>query len=362
MSRRLALLVLLLVLTLGPTATAGADYRIGAGDVVHVTVWGQGDLTKDYPITIDGYLPFPLIGRVKADGLTVQQLAEQIRVLLEKDYLVNPQVVVAVKDYLSQKVQILGEAEKPGLYYLTGPTTVVEMLSRAGGLGKTAGRELMILRGGSATGGQGARGGLAILRLDMRKIMAGDTTHNIRVERDDMIFVPKAQSFFVLGEVKKPGTYALERETSILEAITQAEGFTDKAASSAVKVLRRAADGKQETVALDMSGSVPKEKFFKIQDGDTIMVPRGNSFFVFGEVKRPGVYQIDKDTNVLEAITIAGGFTDKAAAGRTRIIRTTPKGQEILYVDVNEILKKGQGERGLLLTENDVIVVPESFF
>jgi polysaccharide export outer membrane protein len=128
-----------------------------------------------------------------------------------------------------------------------------------------------------------------------------------------------------------------------------------------VKVLRRLPNGRHDTLALDMSGPVPKEKLFKINDGDTIMVPKGNTFFVFGEVRRPGAYQIDKDTNVLEAVTIAGGLTDKAAAGRTRIIRTGPKGQEVLYVDVNEMLKKGQGER-VLLMENDVVVVPESFF
>jgi polysaccharide export outer membrane protein len=361
MSSRVLILAISVVLwALTPAQVRAEEYTVGAGDVLTINVWGQGDLTKDYPVTIDGYVPFPLIGLVKASGLTVQQLAERIRVALEKDYLVNPQVVVSVKDYLSQKVQILGEAEKPGLYYLTGPTTLVEMLSRAGGLGKTAGRELVLLR--TAKGVPGTKGGLEILRLDLRKVMAGDTTNNIRVERDDMIFVPKAQAFFVLGEVRKPGTYAIEREMTILEAITQAEGFTDKAAASGVKILRRVADGKQETISLDMSGPVPKEKSFKVEDGDTIMVPKGNSFFVFGEVKKPGAYQIDKDTNVLEAITIAGGLTDKAAAGRTRIIRTTQKGQEILYVDVNEMLKKGQGDKSVLLTENDVIVVPESFF
>jgi polysaccharide export outer membrane protein len=355
-----ALVVLLIVLALAPAA-AMADYTIGSGDILSIGVWGHTDLSKEYPVTIDGFVPFPLVGSVKAEGLTVQQLSERLRVLLEKDYLVNPQVTVSVKEYLSQKVQILGEAEKPGLYYLTGPTTLVEMLSRAGGLGKTAGRELMVLR--TTKGGTpGGRAGLTILRLDMRKVMAGDVSNNIRVERDDMIFVPKVQAFFVLGEVRKPGTFAIERETTILEAITQAEGFTDKAASSGVKVLRRLVNGQQETIALDMSGAVPKEKQFRIHDGDTIMVPKGNSFFVFGEVRKPGAYQIDRDTNVLEAITIAGGFTDKAAAGRTRIIRTTARGQEILYVDVNEILKKGQSERTVLLLENDVIVVPESFF
>jgi polysaccharide export outer membrane protein len=361
MSPRLALLIVLSLCALLPAGAISQEYTIGPGDVLKVIVWGHDDLSKEYPVTTDGLLPFPLIGSVKVDGLTVKEAGERLRVLLEKDYLVNPQVIVSVKDYLSQKVQILGEAEKPGLYYLTGPTTLVEMLSRAGGLGKTAGRELLILRT-TKDERPGARAGTTILRLDMRKVMAGDVKDNVAVQPDDMIFVPKAQAFFVLGEVRKPGTYAIERDTNILEAITQAEGFTDKAAASGVKVLRRLPDGKQETVALDMSGAVPKEKGFKLQDGDTIMVPKGNSFFVFGEVKKPGAYQIDKDTNVLEAITIAGGLTDKAAAGRTRVIRTTAKGQEVLYVDVNEMLKRGQNAKTLHLVENDVIVVPESFF
>jgi polysaccharide export outer membrane protein len=363
MSRRnsVPILVLAVLAAILPVLGTAQEYTIGAGDIIKVTVWGQDDLSRDYPVSPDGYVPFPLLGRVKAEGSTAQELAERLRVALEKDFLVNPQVIVAVKEHLSQKVQILGEAEKPGLYYLTGPTTLVEMLSRAGGLGKTAGRELIVLR--TTKGARpGVAGGSTILRFDMRKVLAGDITDNMRVERDDMIFVPKAQAFFVLGEVRKPGTFPIEREMTILEAITQAEGFTDKAAASGVKVLRRMANGKQDTIALDMSGPVPKEKLYKIQDGDTIMVPKGNTFFVFGEVKRPGAYQIDKETNVLEAVTIAGGLTDKAAAGRTRIIRTGPKGQEVLYVDVNEILKKGRRDKSVLLMENDVVVVPESFF
>ena len=66
-----------------------------------------------------------------------------------------------------------------------------------------------------------------------------------------------------------------------------------------MKVLRRNADGKQETLALDLAGAVPKDKGFRLQEGDTVLVPKGNTFFVFGEVKKPGAYQLDKDTNVV---------------------------------------------------------------
>jgi len=339
----------------------GQEYTIGPGDVLKITVWGQDDLSKEYPVTLDGQVPFPLIGSVPAVGLTTTQFARRLRDLLEKDYLVNPQVIVAVSQYLSKKVHVLGEADKPGLFYLTGPTTLLEVLSKAGGVSKIAGKELVLVRA-QAAGPGGRAAGSSILRLDLRKIQAGDVKENILLENGDMMFVPKAQAFFVLGEVRSAGTFPLDKVTSVLEAVTIAGGFSGSAAPSGVKVLRRGASGRQETISLDLSGPVPKDKNFQIEDGDTVLVPKGNTFFVFGEVKKPGAYQLEKETNVLEGITIAGGFTDKAAPGRTRVIRTTEKGQQTLNIDMNDVIRRGQRDKAIRIIENDVIVVPESFF
>ena len=104
---------------------AAQEYTIGPRDVLGVAVWGQSDLSRDYGVDPDGYIPFPLIGRVKAAGSTPKELAAHLTELLGKDYLVNPQVIVWVKEYLSQQVQVLGAAEKPGVYYLTWPTTLL---------------------------------------------------------------------------------------------------------------------------------------------------------------------------------------------------------------------------------------------
>jgi polysaccharide biosynthesis/export protein len=347
----LAGLLCLVVALLTAGAPVAQEYTIGPGDILKITVWGHDDLSKDYPVAQDGRVPFPLIGAVPAVGLTTTELAKRIRDLLEKDYLVNPQVIVGVKDYLSKKVNVMGEAEKPGLFYLTGPTTLLELLSKAGGLSKNAGKDLVLVR----TEG-------TILRLDVRKIQSGDVKENLLLQNGDMMFVPKASAFFVLGEVNKPGTFPLDKETTVLEAVTLAGGYGATAAASGVKVLRRNADGKQETIALDLSGAVPKDKSFRLQEGDTVLVPKGNTFFVFGEVKKPGAYQLDKETNVLEGITIAGGFTDKAAPGRTRVIRTDERGQQTINIDMNDIIRRGQRDKAIRLLENDVIVVPESFF
>ena len=139
-------------------------------------------------------------------------------------------------------------------------------------------------------------------------------------------------------------------------------GFTDKASAAGTKVIRKLPDGTQDTISVDLSGNIPADRQTRIADGDTIVVPRGNAYFVFGEVKKPGEYQLGKDTTILEAISAAGGFTDKASPGRTKVIRTSPKGQQTIEVDMNEIIKRGRRDKSIPLIENDVVVVPESFF
>jgi polysaccharide biosynthesis/export protein len=279
--RPLTLLLVAVLLAHGPAVPVSAqEYVIGSRDILKVTVWGQDDLSKEYPVDPDGSVAFPLVGRIQAVGLTPTAFAGALRAALEKDYLVNPQVLVSVKEFQSQKVHVNGEAEKPGVYFLSGPATVRDILSRAGGLSKTAGAHVLLVRGEGARAAAAQPAGPTSRRLDVARVMSGDPSENLAVA-----------------------------------------------------------------------------------DGDSIVIPKGNTFFVFGEVRKPGVYALDKDTNVLEGITLAGGFTDKASPGRVRVIRTTPEGgQEVISVDINAVLKRGQRDRAISLRENDVVVVPESFF
>ncbi len=281
MPRSLSLLLTALLLAVGPGALAPAEEDvIGSRDVLKVTGCGQYDLSKEYPVDPDGYAAIPLVGRVMAAGLTPTAFAAALRTALEKDYLVNPQVLVSVKEFQSQKVHVNGEADKPGVYYLQGPTTVRDVLSRAGGLSKTAGTQVLLVRGDDGKGATGQAGAPTTRRLDVARVMSGDTSENVAV-----------------------------------------------------------------------------------MDGDSIVIPKGNTFFVFGEVKKPGAYPLDKETNILEGITLAGGFTDKASPGRVRVIRSTAAGgQEVISVDMNDVIKRGQRDRAISLRENDVVVVPESFF
>src|SRR5207247_8133109 len=113
--------------------------------------------------------------------------------------------------------------------------------------------------------------------------------------------------------------------------------------------------GQEQVTVLDLSGSDARAREFPIRDGDTLLVPVGNTFYVLGEVKKPGAYQLDQLTTAIQAVAMAGGFAEKAAPGRTRVLRTYSDGrQETLLADLNEVVKR-EGTDNLLLQANDTL-------
>jgi polysaccharide export outer membrane protein len=200
--------------------------------------------------------------------------------------------------------------------------------------------------------------------VNLRRLLDGDASENLELTNGDTVIVPRLSSYFVQGEVLKPGAYVLDKDTNVLEAVTLAGGLTERAAPSEARIIHRKPDGSQETIAVDLAGSDGRARDVLLSEGDTLLVPvNQTTFFVLGEVKKPGAYQLNQATTALEGIALAGGFTEKAAPGRIKVIRTYRDGrQETLQVDLNEVIKRGRKDRDVPLSANDVIVVPESFF
>ena len=333
------------------------DYRIGPKDVLRITVWGHEDLTRLAVVSADGTFAFPLVGNVSAAGLTPGQIETRLRESLGKDYLVDPQVSVAVQEYRSQRVFVLGEAEKPGTYALTGRATLLDILSQAGGPSRTAGRQVVVVRFPKSEGPvtPGAAGSVT-LRANLKKLLDGDASENLVLQNGDTVFVPKVTSFFVLGEVQRQGAYAMDRETTLLEAVTLAGGFTDRAAPVGVRVLRKQPDGSQETMEVDLSGADPRAREMLLAEGDTLLIPRGNTFFVSGEIRRPGSFLLEKSTTAFGAVTVAGGFTDKAAQSQAKLIRRLPSGQEqTVVLDLSGVNPRA---RDFPLRDGDTLLIP----
>jgi polysaccharide export outer membrane protein len=353
-SRRLGAMALMLALLTGVDAQP-TEYRIGPNDVLKITVFGHEDLTRSATIGPDGTFSFPLVGSVPAAGLTAAQVELRLKELLGRDYLVDPQVSVSVQEYRSQRVFVLGEVEKPGAYALTGRVTLVDVLAQAGGPGKAAGRQIHVIRGGgsdrpSTPGASGA----TTIRIPLKRLLEGDPAENVVLQSGDTIFIPKTTSVFVLGEVVKPGAYSLEKDTTPLEAITLAGGLTETA-STGVRLLRRRADGSQETIELDLTGADPRARELLLVEGDTLLVPRGTSYFVSGEVRKPGAYPLGRTTTAFTAITTAGGFTDRAGAAQVKLIRRSGDREEALVLDLSGADPRA---RDLPLRDGDTLLVP----
>jgi len=219
------------------------DYVVGEGDLLRVTIYDHPDLMTIARIGGEGTILFPLIGQVRVSGMTVSEVSKKLAELLSDGYLVSPQVTVFIEEYRSQKVMVMGQVNRPGLYELKGYTTFLEVLSKAGDLTKDAGDRAIIKRKGES-----AETKEKIVTVDLRRLIEmGDTSQDIPVIDGDSIYVIKAGLFYVTGEVKKPDAYKFEEGTTILKAITMAGGFTDKASTGRVKVIRKI-KGKEEII------------------------------------------------------------------------------------------------------------------
>jgi polysaccharide export outer membrane protein len=248
------------------------EYSIGAGDVLLIHVWGHEDLTKEAVVSEKGTFSFPLVGELKAAGLNVKQLEAKLVRLLSNGYVVNPYVTVRVKGYKSKRVYVLGQVRSPGTYSLDKETSLIEIISMAGGVSDGAGWIIEVVRPSRKVLDKPVTPDEAkkedIIRVDVEGLLGGRPEDNIRVEGGDTIFIPKAAYYFIFGEVKKPGSYKLRRETTVLKAVILAGGFTEKASKRRIKIRRKEGD---KTIKVRVKLDDP------VLPQDTIIVPE--SFF-----------------------------------------------------------------------------------
>jgi len=246
-----------------------SNYVIGAQDVLNVSVFDQPDLTGKFTVNEDGSFTFPLVGRVQAAGLTLPQLEEELKKMLADGFFKNPQITVAVDQYRSQRVFVVGEVRNPGTYPLTGDMTLIEALARAGSTNDYAGSEVLIVRSRSDHPATGpvlpeAEAGAEVVRANMKELQSGKLSDNVQLRDGDTIFVPRAELVYVFGQVKNPGSYALQKDMTVLQALSLAGGLTDRGASGRLRVVR-IVNGKRTERKIELEDPVLA--------GDTIVVP-----------------------------------------------------------------------------------------
>lgn len=248
-----------------------ADYVVGPGDVLSISVLREPELTNKFPIAADGTLDFPWIGRISAGGRTIRSIEEEIsKRLLDGKFLVTPpEIRIQIQEFRSQFVYVQGEVQAQGMHSLTGVTTLQEMLGKVIVKG-TAGDEILLYRRKGepreVTGPiQDARDpNIEVIRVKKADLLSGRAAA-IVLRHEDTIEVPKAPSVFISGEVKAPAAYVLDGELNVLQVITMAGGPTERGDINKTDRLT-IVDGKQKWVRVKLTDIV--------RPGDTLRVGR----------------------------------------------------------------------------------------
>lgn len=266
-----------------------SDYRIGGYDVLSVIVYEEKDLSREnVRVTAEGDITFPLIGRVKVVDLTTTEVERLLaKILAEKEYLLDAHVSVMVVKYEGRKFSALGAVTNPGHYPLQARERVLDGISKAGGLAsvkQTGGREEpqaqegMIIR--TINPGKTDEKKI-VINFDLQGLLKGrEQNANIFLAEKDVLYIPSADFFYIIGEVKTPGSYAFtKKDITIAEAISMAGGFTRIASRNRTRIVRleKGIEKIFEVKMDEITKSGKMTQAMGIRPNDLIIVPE--SFF-----------------------------------------------------------------------------------
>jgi polysaccharide export outer membrane protein len=257
--------------------TSDLDYSIGAQDVLEIREYQLKDLDVTRRVDNDGSVTLPLLGKVMVGGLNPQQAEDAIALLLRERELVKiPQVTVNIKEYVSRRVSIQGAVDKPGLYPMFGPKTLLEMVGEAGGLNDRAGKKIIVQRPYAASGQDR-------VEIDIEELVYdGNPLLNVPLQPGDIVLVPYLQEVrvYVNGAVRNPGMYKfpVDQEATVLQAVTAAGGATERADESRVAIVRRHESGTRQVFKVNLNRvKKGKEEDILLEENDIVVVPE--SFF-----------------------------------------------------------------------------------
>lgn len=247
--------------------TSSTAYRAGPGDVLEVKVYDDPDLGGLFTVQYNGAISFPLLGDVPIEELTVREIQAKLVELLQKDFLVDPQVVVRVKEFRSKWVTIVGEVARPGKYYLQGPKSLLDLLTEAGGFTSRASGEVIIGRLAendsrlfmTEDNGHESEATIRVFLTPEQSVADQKEALSLEMRSGDIITASATQFFYISGEVKKPGSYPVQAGLTVLKAVSLAGGLTKFGSKGKVEILRQRRDGSTDRIKVDL-GDIERGK------------------------------------------------------------------------------------------------------
>jgi polysaccharide export outer membrane protein len=228
--------------------------KIGPRDLIAIQVYDSPELTRTVRIGSDGFVRLPMLKqKIKAEGLMPVDLEVAVAdALKEEGLIVEPFVTITVAEYNSRPISVAGAVKMPLTFQASSPVTLLEAITRAGGLSSETGSEILISK--TQPGPNGEQTSL-IQRVPVRALIdAADPDANIRLTGGEEVRVPEAGKVFVVGNVKKPGAFAVQEggETSVMKMLAVAEGLAPFAGKQAF-IYRREGNGAKNEIPIELS-------------------------------------------------------------------------------------------------------------
>jgi polysaccharide export outer membrane protein len=235
------------------------DILIGPGDTLKISVYNNIDLNTETRVSESGNITFPLIGEIKVGGLPVQAAEKKIGALLESGGFLKTAYVNIIVSNFQNQVSVLGQVAKPGRYALDGQRSIIDMLALAGGLTPDAGDNVVLIR---KADGKTSKESIDITGM----VNTGDLTKNYYLSNEDVIFVEKAPHFFIVGELQRPGMYKIERDMTVIQALSVGGGLTVRGTDRGIKIKRRDENGKMVMIDAGHDDPVHVDDVIYIQE------------------------------------------------------------------------------------------------
>lgn len=342
-------------------------FVLGPEDIIKIVVWGSKEFNSVMPIRPDGYISFPLIGDLKAEGLNPGQLKAKITRLL-KQFINEPDVVVIVEEINSINISIAGEMKVPGVFKVNRGITLLHLFAMAQGFTENADlRRSYVVRDGK--------------KLDVKifkLIEDDDLSQNIWLQGNDMVYIHtnfKSQ-INITGEVNEPQIIPFQEGMTFLDAVMTAKGLTEFALPEKAVIYRqrKSADGKKLVTIIPVAlnevidkGDLAKD--IDLLPGDNIHVPKNfeNRISIIGEVEKPQILDFEEGMTLLDAVLMAEGLTEVAQTSRAKIYRKIDQGggqtiTEVIQAELDNVIKDGDLSKNILLKPGDIIHIPRGFF
>jgi len=260
------------------------DYLVGPDDVLTISIfeWELADETKtlDFRVSETGGISIPVLGEVTVAGQSLQQIQKTIEERMGKSgILQQPRVAVVIKEFRSRRISVVGAVPFPGVYALhRNVSTLMDMLTLAGGPNQDAGRVAYVVRSADEPGGA------VRLTVDLNALLtSGDEDLNPVLCDGDVVYVPRAPLVYIYGEVKQAGGYALRESLCVLDAIALAGGFDELAARNDCRLIRRSG-GTEQVMPINIrrieKGRAPN---LELRENDFIFVPKSPALIASGK-------------------------------------------------------------------------------